>query len=350
MDPGHGGAVDATHAQTDKKIAKMQRNISTIYQKAQKEIYADMLKWAKSISPKANELLDKIAAAENESQRRSALDAYAAFCIKQAKTSGIHSKAAKTLYAANTQTASYINSKVSEVYADNYNAIGRELQEQLDGYEFVEVSESEANKYGDITRQKVNEKKDKKWNERNVLAALSSAALLALTIEEVVKRTSKTTAKKNRNSANRQISDMLSDAESNGRLDSMYRAYDEGFTNIQKEWVCIFDNRTRDTHIDYNDLGAVPLDYEYNAGLKRPRDSNCSDLADVCNCRCAITWHTGLARSGTRASRWYAENADRTGFENLVTGSYKKAYSFRKTKTETVRQMTYKEWREWRSR
>lgn len=335
--------MDAAHRATDKEIARLQKSLHRIYARAEKQVVAELDGWVKTIKERADELLRAIESAKTDQELQAARIAYKQFFAgaikKDSRFIKMKQEAAKLMYVANTEASRHINAHTAKIYADNYNFTGRKLQKDLDGYDFKQVSEDEAEKHGEITRQTVDPKKDRSWNEKNIAAAVVAGSLMLWGADKIAKHAAALTAKKNLDGANRQASDMLTDAESKGRLDSLYRAYDEGFNGIKKEWVCVFDNRTRDTHIEYNDIGPVPLDFEYNVGLKRPRDKNCGDLADVCNCRCAITWDTGLAKSGTRAARI-----------GEVSGSYKKPSSFKNTQTETVKQMTYKEWMKWRSR
>lgn len=336
--------MDAAHRATDKEIDRLQKKIRPIYAKAQKRIGTEIDEWIKTVKDRSDELLQRIKSAKTESELQAARNAYNQFFVrsvnnKDSRFSKMQHDVVKHLYDANKETAQLINSKTAQIYSDNYNFIGRQIQRDLDGYEFKQISEEDADQYGEITRQTVDPKKDRSWNEKNIASAIVAGSLMLWGADKIAKHTAALTAKKNLDGANRQVSDMLTDAESKGRLDSLYRAYDEGFDGIKKEWVCVFDNRTRDTHREYNDLGPVPLDFEYNDGLKRPRDKNCEDLSDVCNCRCAITWDTGLAKSGTRAARI-----------GDVKGSYKKPSSFRGTKTEIISQMTFREWMKWRSR
>lgn len=335
--------MDAAHRATDKEIARLQKSLRRIYALAEKQVGAEIDEWIKTIKERADELQQKIESAETDQELKAAKSIYKQFFVsavkKDSRFAKMQQEAAKRLYAANTEASRRINAHTAKIYADNYNFTGRQIQRDLDGYEFKQISEEDANQYGEITRQTVDQKKDREWNERNIASAIVAGSFMLWGADKIAKHAAALTAKKNLDGANRQASDMLTDAESKGRLDSLYRAYDEGFYGIKKEWVCVFDNRTRDTHRKYNDIGPVPLDFEYNDGLKRPKDSNCRDLADVCNCRCAITWDTGFAKSGTRAAR-----------VGEVTGSYKKPSSFKNTKTETVKQMTYRKWMRWRSR
>lgn len=334
--------ANSAHARTDREIARVQRHLAGIYADAKKDVTGALKPWAASIEKRAAALLVAVNDAEDEAAKRTAKAAYISFYAQAVKSKQFRAASATAqarLYFANVQAAQYINSKTAKVYADNYNTTGASLGRSLDGYGFKPVSVADAERYGDITRQTVDRGKDTAWNARNITTAVMAGAALLLTANALTKHAAGSVAERNRAGSRRQASDMLTDAESKGTLDSLWRAADEGFDEIQKEWTCTFDNRTRDTHIEYNDLGPVPLDYEYTDGLQRPRDPNCGDPAEVCNCRCALTYKTVLQKPGTRSAR-----------EGTVTGSYKRARSFRDTETVYVQDMTFKEWMEWRSK
>ena len=334
--------ADRAHELTDKEIAKIQRHIAWIYRAAQKDVSVELRAYANTIREKADKLLQAINDATGENTRKAAENAYKRFYLVDVKKDKRFIKAAQKsserLYEANKDAAQYINTKTAHIYTINYNQIGRGLQRDLDGYSFKPVSEDDAEEYGQISQQTVDEKKDSEWNGKNIRNAVFAGALMYYAADKIFGDAARSTTRKNRESSNRQANDMLTDAESKGRLDSMYRAYDEGF-EVKKFWIATLDNRTRDTHIEYDSMEPVDLDYEYAPGLKKPKDPNCSIMAEVCNCRCKLLYNTGHRRSATRAAR-----------EGEVHGSYKKPSSFTGTETVSVPNMTYKEWMQWRSK
>ena len=334
--------TDKAHALTDKEIERMERHLSVIYRKAEKSVSAEMAAYVKTIKGKADKLLKSYNDSETESDKKAAKMAYIRFYTvdvkRDARFKKLQQKAADTLYNANKEAANHINSKTANIYAENYNQIGRGLQQDLDGYAFKPVSVEDADAFGQITRQTVDKEKDTKWNAKNIVKAVVAGAVLMEAADKVFGGASKRTTQKNRDSAYRQASDTATDAESKGRLDSMYRASDEGW-DVKKTWVATLDNRTRDTHREYDGVPPVDLDYEYAPGLKKPRDPDCPDLAEVCNCRCSIQYTVGKNQTTTRAAR-----------EGDVMGSYKRPRSFRGTETVIVPDMSYEEWMKWRSR
>lgn len=334
--------TDKAHAYTDREIERMERHLSVIYRSVDRKLGKMFSEYAETIKKQADELLEAYNSAETIKDRQAAKQAYIRFYSVTVKNDAgfkkARQKAVNALYSANLEASKYINTKMAKIYAENYNQIGRGLQNDLDGYQFQPVSVEDADAYGEITRQTVDKQKDSKWNAANIVNTMVAGAVLMQASDKVFGGVSKRTTQRNRDSAYRQASDTATDAESKGRLDSMYRASDEGF-EVKKYWRATKDNRTRETHIEYDSMEPVELDYEYAEGLKKPRDPDCSIMAEVCNCRCIILYDTGRKKSATTTAR-----------QGVVSGSYKKPKSFRGTETVSVPNMTYKEWMRWRSK
>ncbi len=333
--------MDEAHAWTDKEILNIQRYLNRFYSRARKNIEKVWDPFVTSVKKRSAEIMEEYENAEDQEQKKAAKQKYIAYFRSVMASSAflaLQKKTSRIMYEANAQSAAYINLRSPAVYARNYNDIGASLAKDLKGYSFKKITEKEAAEFSGIERQKVDEKKDRAWNEKSIRKAILTGSLLLLVGGNLFGRAFDNLVGKNRDSAHRQASDMMTGAENSGRLDSMYRAYDEGFS-VKKYWIATLDNRTRDTHIEYDSMDSVDLDYEYNYGLKIPKDKNCSIMEEVCNCRCRILYDTGRGKSSTRTAR-----------EGEVTGSYKNPSSFDDTKTINVSQMTYKEWIKWRSR
>lgn len=332
--------MQATHKKADREIARLRRELSAFYVAAEKKANKKAMAYYATVKTKLDELTENIETAETEEEKKKAKQKYRAFIVSMVASKAFKEmcrKVAEEMYLANQKAAAVINSRTPAVYVENYNVTGRGISRDVNGYRFKPVTEEEAEKYSGIERQEVNKEKDTKWNRGNVTKTVIAGALLGLAAKKIFDNAARKTAEKNRESSNRQASDMVTGAESMGRMDSMYRASDEGF-NVEKEWICTFDNRTRDSHIEYDSMGWVDLDYEYNTGLKKPKDPNCSIMEEVCNCRCSIGYRTnGRERSATRSAR-----------EGDVVGSYKRASSFEDTESVTIESMSYEEWIKWR--
>ena len=331
---------DRAHDLTDKEIERIQRSVAAFYKKADKTVFDIMMAAYSEIQKEADALKEEVDNAGTKEEKDEAIKRYRSLFVgfvSTRKFKNAVNSASRVLYRANQRAADYINSKAPAVYTLNYNETGKGLQGDLTGYKFQRVSQEEVEEYGELLTQAVDEKKDRRWNRQNITKAVVAGAILIRAGQKIMREASDKTVTKNRESADRQASDMMTSAENKGRFDSMCRANDEGF-EVQKRWVCTFDNKTRDSHIEYDSMGVVDLDYEYNTGLRKPRDPDCSIMEEVCNCRCALTYETGKGRGSTRSAR-----------EGDVTGSYKRSASFEGTETVYVPStMSYEEWMKWR--
>lgn len=61
----------------------------------------------------------------------------------------------------------------------------------------------------------------------------------------------------------------------------------EIFSEVDKEWVTVGDDRVRDEHTEFEELGPVSANYEYAPGLVVPRDYG-AEAGLVINCRCSL--------------------------------------------------------------
>lgn len=330
--------ADKAHFETDKKIEQIEKHLSAIYSASYKKIQQKMLEFSKGIGGKADKLLKAITDAETETEKKSAKNAYVQYFKKEVVKSKAFQELSKEialeLFNANTQSSAYINSKTPEIYALNYNWINNQLSKDIPNFVNQQITAKEADKYGELTRQTISKAKDTKWNENNLKNSVVVGAFLSLDTKNIMKRSAKLTVDKNRNSASMHNSGMGTDAENKARLDGMYRAEDMG-NQMTKIWIATLDNRTRDSHADL-DGKAIPLNEIFSNGCDRPRDPNGSP-AEICNCRCSLKYGVGQTMGKTRSSR-----------EGVVSGSYKKASSFKKTQSKKIENMSYGEWMKWR--
>ena len=330
--------ADKARNLTDKILADMEKNLSAIYFKEQKYLYSSFEEYFKPLKKEAEKLLNNIAEAKTDKEKTTAKNAYKLFVKKSIladkKFKDLSKNLSNRLYETNLNAVNQINEKAPEIYVLNYNAIGKNLENDLVDYTLHEATQKDVELYGNLTKQTLSKTKDTTWNNKNIRKGVLAGALLFLPLEKIFDRTSKNVAKKNFNTAKTYACGQTTDAESKGRLDSFYRASDEGY-GIEKTWIAILDNRTRHSHRNL-DGKTIPLDDEFLQGLSRPKDPN-GRPEEVCNCRCTLGYKVGQKSSKTRFAR-----------EGEVTGSYKKSSSFKGTTSVEIKNMTYEEWAKWR--
>ena len=329
--------ADKAHYQTDLKLEEMEKHLSAIYSEAQKDIQKKAVAYAKTIDEKSEELLQAYKDAETETDRQKAKMAYIRFYRKLVKSKdfvSLSATVADDLYKANVEASAYINSQTPFIYALNYNYINAEMAKDIDGFTPQEITDTEAEKYSGYTQQTVDRKKDTKWNKDNLKKSVLAGSLLLLGAYAIMKRSAKNATEKNYNSAKMHSEGMGTDAENKARLDGMYYAKYLG-NKMSKIWISSGDNRVRHSHA-LLDGKEIPLDGTFDNGCKRPRDPN-GALEEICNCRCSLKYGV----SGTEQGQL------RSARKGTVTGSYKKASSFKGTKSIEAPNITYKELMEW---
>ena len=329
--------ADKAHRKTDLKLEEMEKRLSAIYSRAEKTVQKKMADYAKTIDEKSAELLQAYKDAETEDEKQKAKKAYIRFYRQVVKSKEFVSMAATVaddLYKANVEASAYINSQTPSIYALNYNYINAEMEKDIDGFKPQEITDTEAEKYSGYTQQTVDKKKDTAWNKENLKKSVIAGSLLLLGASAIMKRSANSVVEKNRNSANMHSEGMGTDAETKARVDGMYYAKYLG-NKMSKIWITAGDNRVRDSHAML-DGKEIPLDRTFDNGCKRPRDPNGAP-AEICNCRCSLKYGV----SGTEQGQL------RSARKGTVTGSYKKASSFKGTKSVETPNISYKELMEW---
>lgn len=328
--------MDKARKQTDQKLAEIERATEKIYQRT--GIDKRFEQYAETIDSQANELLKAIETAEDMAEKRKAKQAYIKFInsvIASREFKALSKQTADTLYDLNVKASDYINGQLPYIYALNYNFTNERLAGQIKDFVADEIDEQTADEYADLTKQGVDKKKDTIWNKKNIANSVLSGAILGLAVKKIFSNTAKIVVDKNVNVAKTHASGMVTDSETKGRLDGMYRAQDMGIV-VKKQWVAIKDNRTRDSHARL-DGKQIDLDKEFSNGLQRPRDPN-GRPEEVCNCRCALI----------EVVPKYFKPTTTVARKGEVTGSYKKSSSWKNTQTIEIENMTYQEWAKWR--
>lgn len=281
--------IDKGHSLTDKEIERMERELSVIYERAEKELSEKVEKYFAQF-----EKLDE--------QKRALVDAgkmteqeYKVW--RQGKImTGKHWTAMKEQVAAellrtNETAISYINGQLPQIYALNYNAVADGVNDRLKGYSFELVDANTIKNLATSDKtllpyKYVDGKKDVRWNTKKVNAEIMQGIIQGESIPKMSKRLRNVT-EMNRTSAIRNARTTVTSAENKGRMDMLHEACDKG-VEMQKVWRATSDSRTRDSHAALD--GAIAdIDDEFDNGLMYPGDPD-GDPSEVYNCRCTLTY------------------------------------------------------------
>ena len=284
--------ADRAHKLTDKELAKMERHLTEIYQRANKEL-----------SEKADKYFAQFARLD---EQKKALVEAGKMTEKEYRTwrqnkimSGKHwtemkEQTAQELLRVNQIAADYVNGRLPDVYALNYNAVGNGLESAVKGYSFELVDANTVKNLATSDKtllpyKYVDGKKDVRWNTQKVNAEILQGIIQGESIPNIAKRLRNVT-EMNKASAIRNARTTITSAENKGRMDMLHNAADKG-VNAHKVWMATNDARTREAHAELDGQEQeIDNPFESELGdIMYPGDPE-ADPANVYNCRCTLTY------------------------------------------------------------
>lgn len=183
----------------------------------------------------------------------------------------------EVLFIKAVWNAKLIN-ETSEFHLDSYIAAIKDVKKELGGFKvFVQSDVAAAREAAKVTSKitEINE-----TVRKNITKAIAKQIELGGSQAEVVNSV------KDAFDAEHKRTTMIARNET-GNAVSKAR-WDALSVEVEtKQWLSAKDDEVRETHKQYQKLKSVPVDYEYNIGLKYPHDLNGS-AKEVIGCRCAI--------------------------------------------------------------
>lgn len=278
--------ADKSHILTDQKLEEMEKRLSAIYSRAEKEIQktADeyFARFAKQDEAK-RKLLEqgKITEEEYTKWRKGKV-------MYGKRFTEMKEQCAKQLLNVNQTALAYVNGELPEVYAINYNAL-KSAVNGVGGYSFTLVDADTVRNLAVtdtslLPYKEIDPKKDIPWNMKKINAETLQGILQGESMDKIAKRL-RNVQEMNRTQAIRSARTIVTGAENKGRQDSYARAEADGII-LQKEWVSTNDGRTRHSHARL-DGAVVDQDKKFNNGLMYPGDPS-GRPEEVWNCRCTV--------------------------------------------------------------
>lgn len=277
---------DTAHLATDKKLEEMEKRLSAIYSRAEKEIQktADeyFSKFAKQDEAK-RKLLEQGKITEDEYKKwRKGKVMYGK------RFTEMKEQCAKQLLNVNQTALAYVNGQLPEVYALNYNALAGSV-DGVGGYSFTLVDADTVRNLAVtdtslLPYKEIDPSKDIPWNMKKINAETLQGILQGESMDKIAKRL-RNVQEMNRTQAIRSARTIVTGAENKGRQDSYARAEADGII-LQKEWLATNDGRTRHSHAAL-DGAIVDQDKKFDNGLMYPGDPS-GRPEEVYNCRCTL--------------------------------------------------------------
>ena len=291
--------ADKAHRLTDEKLEEMEKRLSAIYSRANKEIGE---RWKEYLAEsqaeidelqKAYELAKKSGdAKEIRKAGKKLTNAKRERTLMNSRFKDLTETTAAQLANVNKTALAYVNGELPEVYSINYNALSQSV-DGVGGYTFALVDADTVKNLATtdnslLPYKELDEKADIRWNVKKMNAEVLQGILQGEPMDKIAGRLSKVT-EMNATAAIRNARTMVTGAENKGRQDSYARAAADGII-LDKEWIETNDKRTRHTH-RHKPVGVggeiVGQDEAFSNGLMYPGDPN-GRPEEVYNCRCTV--------------------------------------------------------------
>jgi SPP1 gp7 family putative phage head morphogenesis protein len=281
--------ADKAHRLTDEKLEEMEKRLSAIYSRAEKEIQKT-----------ADEYFSKFAA-QDEAKRKLleqgkiTEDEYKKWrkgkVMYGKRFTEMKEQCAKQLMNVNQTALAYVNGELPEVYAINYNALAGSV-DGVGGYSFTLVDADTVRNLAVtdtslLPYKEIDPAKDIPWNMKKINAETLQGILQGESMDKIAKRL-RNVQEMNKTQAIRSARTIVTGAENKGRIDSYKKAEEDGII-LEKEWLAAIDSRTRHWHADLNGKTA-PIDEPFHndfGDIMYPGDPR-AHAANVYNCRCTL--------------------------------------------------------------
>ena len=281
--------ADTAHRLTDKKLEEMEKRLSAIYSRAEKEIQqtADeyFSRFAKQDEAK-RKLLEqgKITEEEYTKWRKGKV-------MYGKRFTEMKEQCAEQLLNVNQTAIAYINGELPEVYAINYNALESSV-DGVGGYSFTLVDADTVRNFAVtdtslLPYKEIDPAKDIPWNMKKINAETLQGILQGESMDKISKRIMNV-QEMNKTQAIRSARTIVTGAENKERQDSYKRAEEDGII-MKREWIATNDGRTRHWHAE---LDGVEVDVDEPwvnefGEIMFPGDPS-ADPANTYNCRCSM--------------------------------------------------------------
>ena len=281
--------ADKAHRLTDEKLEEMEKRLSAIYSRAEKEITktADeyFSQFAKQDEAK-RKLLEQGKITEDEYNKwRKGKVMYGK------RFTEMKEQCAKQLLNVNQTALAYVNGELPEVYSINYNALANSV-DGVGGYSFTLVDADTVRNLAVtdtslLPYKQLDPAKDIPWNMKKINAETLQGILQGESMDKIAKRL-RNVQEMNKTQAIRSARTIVTGAENKGRQDSYKRAEEDGII-MKRRWIATNDSRTRHWHAE---LGGVEVDIDEPwvnefGEIMYPGDPS-ADPANTYNCRCSM--------------------------------------------------------------
>lgn len=294
-----GSNERSAHIATDARLAAMIRHLDGVYSEAHAELAEKWEAYLLRKDKRLRKLWEAFRDAPNRAEKLKAKAAYErAFrnaVLRDERFRILSENLAERYTHINQDAVAYINGRMPEIYALNYNASGMDISAHVGGYSFNIISAGVIRNMADadaslLPHRDIDPAVDTPWNIRAINGEVSKGILLGESVPDIAKRLQNVTDM-NKVSAVRNARTMVTAAENKGRMDE-YRAAEEMGIILEREWLAADDYRTRNLHRELDGqtraVGEPFVAQKYE--IMYPGDPHAHPKM-VYNCRCTLTAH-----------------------------------------------------------
>lgn len=279
---------------TDKAIKKLDKEIQSVYQEAERDIQAKMDDFVKKFKPKRDIWKKKLDNGEITQEQYDSWYRGQVFQRNQWKAK--KQEIQQVLTHSNEVAVKMINGESIHVFSTNANyasytidrAGNADFNFQL--YDSSAVTSLIKNNPQVLPKWKIDEPKDYAWNGKKVNRQVTQGIIQGESLEQIAKRLAVNLSAQNYNHMRTFARTAMTGAQNAGREQSLKNARDMGL-NVVKQWVATLDGRTRDSHAMMDGetikVGDKWHHYKFSNGLRYPGDPE-GPAREVYNCRCTL--------------------------------------------------------------
>ena len=290
--------ADIAHTKTDQKLEEMEKRLSAIYSRAEKEIGERWKEYLVESQAEIDELQKAYELAKKSGDSKEIKKAGIALSrakkdrtLMDSRFKALTETTAAQLANVNKTALAYVNGELPEVYSVNYNALKQSV-DGVGGYSFALVDADTVKNLATTDKsllpyKQLDEKTDILWNVKKLNAEVLQGILQGEPMDKIASRLSKVTGM-NETAAIRNARTMVTGAENKGRQDSYKRAEKDGII-MKREWLATNDSRTRHWHAELDGVEVdidEPWENEFGK-IMFPGDPS-ADPANTYNCRCSM--------------------------------------------------------------
>ena len=325
--------ADKAHRLTDEKLEEMEKRLSAIYSRAEKEIQETAEKYFAKFKEKDDKYQKKYESGKMSKEEYKQWQHWRRSKVTYGKKfTDMKEQCAQQLLHVNETAVAYINGELPEVYALNYNALAGSV-DGVGGYSFTLVDADTVRNLAVtdtslLPYKKIDPEKDIPWNMKKINAETLQGILQGESMDKIAKRL-RNVQKMNKTQAIRSARTIVTGAENKGRQDSYARAEADGII-LQKEWLATNDGRTRHSHAML-DGAIVDQDKKFENGLRYPGDPR-GRPEEAYNCRCTLVAKVNGFKK-VQVQKAMAEKDEYTQAERDEFAALQKKY---KNKTEVM--------------